>query len=145
MAAIERRAPVIRSGGRPERDSLYVEDAVAAYLAICDLLDDGRGAGEAFNAGSGSPRAVLEVVQLVCKLAGTGVQPDVRGTGSPQGEISRQWLDYTKLRAASSWEPEVGLEEGLRRTIAWYREHLPARRAGTTQPQSARAPADNPG
>jgi CDP-glucose 4,6-dehydratase len=127
VAAIERRAPVIRSDGSPERDFLYVEDAVVAYLAIADLLDDGRGAGEAFNAGGGKPRSVLEVVELVCDLAGTGVAPDVRGAGTPAGEIPRQWVDSGKLRAASGWEPRTSLEDGLRRTIAWYREHLPHR------------------
>jgi CDP-glucose 4,6-dehydratase len=128
VAALERRAPVIRSDGTPERDFLYVEDAVAAYLAICDLLDDGRAAGEAFNAGGGEPRSVLEVGELVCRLAGTDVEPDVRGTGNPAGEIDRQWLDFGKLRAMSGWESRIDLEEGLRRTIAWYREHLPEKR-----------------
>jgi CDP-glucose 4,6-dehydratase len=136
VAAIERRAPVIRSDGTPQRDFLYVEDAVEAYLAICDLLDDGRGAGQAFNAGSAEPRSVLEVVELVCKLAGTGVRPDVRGSGTPGGEISRQWVDASKLRALTGWTPRVGLEEGLRRTIAWYRAHLP---------QTPSAPADHRG
>ena len=51
LAAIAGRAPVIRSDGTLERDYLYVEDAVDAYLAIWELLEDGRGAGEAFNAG----------------------------------------------------------------------------------------------
>lgn len=118
VAAIDERRPVIRSDGSPERDFLYVEDAVAAYMAICDLLDDGRAAGEAFNAGSGRPRSVLEVVELVCRLAGTGMEPDVRGSGTPSGEISRQWVDFGKLRASSGWEPGIDLEEGLRRTLA---------------------------
>lgn len=125
VAAIEGRPPVIRSDGSPERDFLYVEDAVEAYLATCDLLDDGRAAGEAFNAGSGRPRSVLEVVELVCRLAGTGIEPDVRGSGTPAGEISRQWVDFGKLRGATGWEPRFDLEEGLRRTLAWYREYLP--------------------
>jgi CDP-glucose 4,6-dehydratase len=141
VAAIERRAPVIRSDGTPERDFLYVEDAVAAYLAICDLLDDGRGPGEAFNAGPGEPRSVLEVVKLICELAGTGVAPDVRGSGTPGGEISRQWVDASKLRAATGWEPGTDLKDGLRRTIAWYREYVPAGRA----PQPPAAPADHRG
>jgi CDP-glucose 4,6-dehydratase len=138
LAAIAGRAPVIRSDGSPERDYLYVEDAVAAYLAICDLLDDGRAAGEAFNAGSGRPRSVLEVVELVCRLAGGGVEPDVRGSGVPPGEIDRQWVDATKLRTASGWEPEIDLEDGLGRTVAWYREHLSHLEAT----QSLPAPAD---
>ena len=129
LAAIEGRRPVIRSDGTLERDFLYVEDAVAAYLAICRLLDEGTGAGEAFNAGGDEPHSVLEVVEMMCRVAGTGVEPDVRGTGTPPGEITRQWVDSTKLRQLSGWAPQVSLEEGLRRTIEWYREYVPR---GTT-------------
>jgi len=124
IAAIEGRRPVIRSDGTLERDFLYVGDAVDAYLAIWSLLADGRGAGEAFNAGGDRPHSVLEVVELACKAAGTGVRPDVRGTGTPHGEITRQWLDSTKLRSLSGWAPQVSLEEGLSRTVAWYRAYL---------------------
>jgi CDP-glucose 4,6-dehydratase len=124
LAAINGRPPVIRSDGTLERDFLYVEDAVQAYLAIWGLLGEGRGAGEAFNAGSDRPHSVLEVVELTCKIVGTGVRPDVRGTGTPRGEITRQWVDSTKLRALTGWEPRVSLEDGLRRTVAWYRQYL---------------------
>lgn len=128
LAAIEGRRPVIRSDGTLERDYLYVEDAVEAYLAIYELLADGRAAGEAFNAGGDVPHSVLEVVELACKVAGTGVEPDVRGTGTPRGEIPRQWVDSTKLRTMSGWAPQVGLEEGLRRTVDWYRKYVHERR-----------------
>ncbi len=128
LAAIEGRRPVIRSDGTLERDFLYVEDAVEAYLAICGLLDDGRGAGEAFNAGGDMPHSVLEVVELTCKVAGTGAEPDVRGKGTPPGEITRQWVDSTKLREMSGWAPQVSLEEGPRRTVDWYREYVHQRR-----------------
>jgi CDP-glucose 4,6-dehydratase len=128
LAALAGRPPVIRSDGTLQRDFLYVEDAVDAYLAILDLLDDGPGAGEAFNAGGDQPHSVLEVVRLIGKVAGTGVDPDVRGSGTPPGEITRQWVDSTKLRTLSGWAPRVGLEEGLRRTVEWYREHVHGRR-----------------
>ncbi len=128
LAALSGRAPVIRSDGRAQRDFLYVEDAVEAYLAIADLLAAGRAAGEAFNAGSDGPHSVLEVVELICRLAGAAVVPDVRGRGTPPGEIARQWVDSSKLRRLSGWAPRVGLEEGLRRTLDWYRRHaLPGR------------------
>jgi len=125
LSALRGRAPVIRSDGTSERDYLYVEDAAEAYLAILELLEDGRGAGEAFNAGGDRPHSALEVAELVCRLAGTGVAPDVRGTGTPPGEVARQWVDSTKLRTMSGWEPRVSLEEGLARTVDWYRRYLP--------------------
>jgi CDP-glucose 4,6-dehydratase len=121
-AAIQGRRPVIRSDGSPERDFLYVEDAARAYLAIADALESGA-AGEAFNAGGGRPHSVLEVVELVCRAAATEVEPDIRGAGTPPGEIDRQYVDATKLRELTGWSPEVELPEGLRRTVAWYRAH----------------------
>ncbi len=126
-AVLAGRPPVIRSDGSPERDFLYVEDAVEAYLAIAAALDEGDAArGEAFNAGSGRPRAVRDVVELICRIAGTDVVPDVRGHGTPPGEIERQYVDASKLTELTGWAPRVSLDEGLRRTVAWYRAHPPA-------------------
>lgn len=129
-AALAGRAPVIRSDGTPERDFLYVEDAVDAYLRLADALgepgpDPARPSahGEAFNAGGGEPHAVRDVVARICAIAGTAVEPDVRGSGTPAGEIDRQYVDAAKLRALTGWEPRVGLDEGLRRTVDWYRAH----------------------
>jgi CDP-glucose 4,6-dehydratase len=125
VAALRGRAPIIRSDGTPERDFLYVDDAAAAYLALARALSDEDGGvrGEAFNAGGGEPHAVRDVVALICSLAGTDVRPDIRGQGTPRGEIDRQYVDTSKLRARTGWIPEVSLEEGLRRTIDWYRQH----------------------
>jgi CDP-glucose 4,6-dehydratase len=132
-AVLDGRAPVLRSDGSPQRDFLYVEDAASAYLAIADALtrDDVR--GEAFNAGGGSPHAVGDVVGLIARLADTDTdtEPRILGTGNPEGEIDRQYVDPTKIREVVGWEPSVGLEEGLRRTMDWYREHPEARAPAT--------------
>ena len=122
-AALAGRAPVIRSDGTPERDFLHVEDAVAAYLALASALDGDGARGEAFNAGSGRSWAVREVVEAVCRAAGSDVRPDVRGAGTPPGEIDRQWVDASRLRTLTGWEPRIDLDDGLARTVAWYRAH----------------------
>jgi CDP-glucose 4,6-dehydratase len=122
-AALDGRAPVIRSDGSPERDYLYVEDAATAYLAIAGALAGGEGGGEAFNAGGGEPHSVREVVSLICELAGSDVEPDFRGEGTPPGEIDRQWLDSAKLTRETGWSPAVELRDGLEKAIDWYREH----------------------
>jgi CDP-glucose 4,6-dehydratase len=126
-AAVDGRAPVLRSDGSPVRDFLYVEDAVRAYLAIADALDRDEVRGEAFNAGGERPYSVGEVVELVAELSGSGVEPEIRGTGNPEGEIDRQFVDATKIRELTGWRPEVSLEDGLRRTIDWYGAHAEAR------------------
>jgi len=129
VAAIEGRPPVIRSDGSPERDFIHVDDAVEAYLAIEAALASGGAAGEAFNAGGERPRSVREVVETIAALAGSGVEPDFRGGGNPEGEIDRQLVDSSKLRQLTGWRPRVGLEGGLRRTLEWYRAHPQARPA----------------
>ena len=126
VAVLEGRPPVIRSDGSPERDFLHVDDAVSAYLAIAGALEGGA-AGEAFNAGGERPHSVREVVELIAKAAGSGIDPDFRGDGNPDGEIDRQFVDSTKLRQLTGWRPAIELEDGLRRTIEWYRGHPEAR------------------
>ena len=70
----------------------------AAYIAIWRAILAAQGRGEAFNAGGGEPHRVGDVVELICRLAGSGVSPDIQGQGVPHGEIDRQWVDTTKLR-----------------------------------------------
>ena len=80
-----------------------------------------RSGGEAFNAGGERPYGVLEVVESITRLAGTGVSAEIRGTGNPAGEIDRQYVDASKLRDLCGWSPATSLEQGLTETIEWYR------------------------
>ena len=122
-AVIEGRSPVVRSDGSPERDYLYVDDAAGAYMAVLDLLAEGAGGGEAFNAGSGVPRRAIDVVAEILRVAGHPGEPDVQGSGVPEGEIERQVIDSSKLEGLTGWSAQTSLEEGIAQTIDWYREH----------------------
>jgi len=128
-AVLDGRRPVIRSDGSPERDFLYVEDAASAYQAIAEALMAGSDGGEAFNAGWGRPHPVREVVDLICELGQTDLEPEYRGGGNPTGEIDRQYLDSTKIRERLGWQPKVELREGLERTLDWYAAHPEVRPA----------------
>lgn len=122
-AVLDGRRPQIRSDGSPERDFLYVEDAVAAYLAVEHAAGAaGPGAGEAFNAGGERPYSVAEVLEEIAAISGGELEPEFHGSGNPQGEIDRQFVDSAKLRELTGWEPRVGLRDGLIRTLEWYRE-----------------------
>ena len=137
VAVLEGRPPVIRSDGSPERDFLHVDDAVSAYLAIAGALD-GRRRGGGFNAGGERPHSVREVVDADRRGRRRSVEPDFQGDGNPDGEIDRQFVDSTKLRELTGWRPEVDLEDGLRSTLDWYREH-PQARPGSSPPRHVRA------
>jgi CDP-glucose 4,6-dehydratase len=123
-ALVRGERPVIRSDGTPERDYIYVEDAADAYLAVADSLDDPARHGRAWNAGSGEPLSVLEVVRRLIEISGRDVEPDIQGTGVPHGEIDRQYLDPTAIREELGWTPAWDLERGLRVTWDWYERTL---------------------
>jgi CDP-glucose 4,6-dehydratase len=125
-ALLRGERPVIRSDGTPERDYLYVEDAVEVYLAVAASLERPELRGRAWNAGWGRPIAVEELVRRLVEVSGRDLQPDVRGDGTPRGEIDRQFLDSTAIREELGWAPRVPLEEGLRRTWEWYESRVSA-------------------
>lgn len=116
--------PVIRSDGTPVRDYLYVTDAVDGYLKLAWSLGHGRHRGEAFNFGTDEPLAVLDLTRAILAACGRGdLEPDVHGTAS--GEIDRQFLDSSFARQDLDWRPQMPLQAGLDRTVAWYRQQRP--------------------
>ena len=119
-ALVRGERPVIRSDGTPERDYIYVEDAAEVYLAVADSLDDPAHHGRAWNAGSGEPRSVLEVVERLIRISGRDVEPDIQGSRVPHGEIDRQYLDPTAIRTELGWAPKWDLDSGLRAALEWY-------------------------
>ncbi len=123
-ALLRGEQPVIRSDGTPERDFIYVEDAVDAYLAICTGLDDPANHGQAFNAGAGRPWPVREIVETLIDVAGATLEPDIRGHGTPDGEIDRQYLDSALIEQRLGWRPRWQLRDGLAVTYAWYERVL---------------------
>jgi CDP-glucose 4,6-dehydratase len=123
-ALVRGERPKVRSDGTAERDYIYIEDAVDAYLAVAASLDRPELRGRAWNAGWGRPVAVLHVVRTLIDVSGVEVEPDIRGAGTPAGEISRQYLDSTAIREELGWEPRWELERGLRAAWEWYRDFL---------------------
>jgi CDP-glucose 4,6-dehydratase len=123
-ALVRGERPVLRSDGSPQRDFLYVEDAVDAYLAVAESLDGDAGRGRAWNAGAGEPVAVLEVVNRLIAVAGVDAEPQIAGRGTPPGELDRQAVDASALRDELGWRPRWDLDRGLAETYRWYESEL---------------------
>jgi CDP-glucose 4,6-dehydratase len=113
--------PVIRSDGRYVRDYFYVEDAAAAYVLLAERQADmPELCGQAFNFSNETPVAVLDLAGRILSLMGSDLEPDVRNEAA--NEIRAQYLGAERARRLLEWRPLFPLDEGLGRTIAWYRE-----------------------
>jgi CDP-glucose 4,6-dehydratase len=115
--------PVIRSDGTFVRDYFYVEDGAAAYMTLAEwLADHPEGKGEAFNFSNEEQITVTELVRRILELMESEAEPEVRNEAS--NEIRAQFLSAEKARTMLEWAPLFSLDEGLRRSIAWYTELL---------------------
>jgi len=112
--------PVIRSDGTFVRDYFYVLDAVYAYLALAERMDDPALAGQAFNFSNEIQITVLDLVERIRALMDAGDLPPVV-LNEARAEIPHQYLSAAKARQVLAWHPVFDLDRGLRETIAWYR------------------------
>lgn len=117
--------PVIRSNGKYVRDYFYVEDGAAAYMLLAEQLASKPGLkGDAFNFSNEIQMTVSEIVDRIISLMGSDLKPQV--LNETNNEILHQYLSADKARAQLGWKPLFDLDEGLARTITWYREFFGA-------------------
>ena len=120
-SALKNERPVIRSDGTLIRDYFYVEDGAAAYMQLAEALHARPELrGEAFNFSNEIQVDVLTLTHKILERMKSSLQPDVRAEA--RNEIQHQWLSAAKARKMLGWSPAFTLDEGLDRTIAWYRE-----------------------
>ena len=120
---LRRQAPIIRSDGHYIRDYFYVEDGASVYTLLAEKLSENSDLrGEAFNFSNEVQIEVLDLVKKILSLMGSPLEPEVQNKVSY--EIRHQYLSAAKAMKILQWEPLFNLEEGLTRTIAWYRNFL---------------------
>jgi CDP-glucose 4,6-dehydratase len=124
VSALRDEAPIIRSDGTPIREFVYVDDVARGYLLLAEMI--GQVTGEAFNFGAGESLRALDLVKRIIRLAGKEgqVEPRVMLERKIEREIDAQCLSADKAEARLGWRAEIDLDDGLKRTIEWYRAHL---------------------
>jgi CDP-glucose 4,6-dehydratase len=122
-SVLRNERPVIRSDGQYVRDYFYVEDGAAAYTLLAEKMAERPSlAGEAFNFSNEQRLTVSAIVAKVLAAMESSLEPEV--CNAVANEIREQYLDATKAKRDLGWSPMFSLDEGLHRTIAWYRDFL---------------------
>lgn len=122
QSILNKEAPVIRSDGSFIRDYFYIEDAVDAYINLAEKVVELNLGGQAFNFSNEIQLTVLELVNKILKIMGSSMKPIILNQGS--NEIIHQYLSAKKARTVLGWSPNYTIDEGLSKTIEWYKDFL---------------------
>jgi UDP-glucose 4-epimerase len=120
-ALLASEAPEVHGDGLQSRDFTYIEDVVAANILAASAPSD-RCSGHAFNVAGGQPYSLLELLDILGKTVGVQVEP--RHVGPRPGDVRHTWAEIDSTAVALDYEPKVGFQEGLHRTLSWSRGRL---------------------
>ncbi len=115
MLLLRGERPTIFGDGSKTRDYVFVEDVVRANLLAMEKAP----LGACYNIGTGRPTTDQRIFDLVRAAVGTNLTP-IYGTKRP-GEVDHIYLDCRRVEHELGWGPEVPLEEGIQRAVAFYR------------------------
>lgn len=101
--------------GETQRDYLYVDDFVAAVMALLDYTGEHR----VFNVSSGNGRSVLDIINTLRDQA--GLQVKVKYIPDRGFDVAANVLSFSRLRVETGWTPKVEFEAGITRTVGWLR------------------------
>ncbi len=122
-SVMQGEAPSLRSNGRFTRDFLYIEDAADVQMLVAERLAGNKELhGEAFNFSYGEQLEVIDLVRQICGLLGSKLDPVVRDDVTT--EIPHMHLSSDKAKRMLQWEPSYGFQQGLERTVDWYRNYF---------------------
>ncbi len=105
--------------GEQTRDFTYISDVVDAYLAAATCND---AIGETINISCGAEHIVKDVILKIIDLMGKPIQPQIGALPYRPGDVMRFFCDNSKAKRLLGWQPKTQLEDGLKKTIAWYEE-----------------------
>jgi UDP-glucose 4-epimerase len=118
-AGLEDRPVPVYWGGEQVRDFIYVEDLARAHLDVLPLSGL-----NVFNVGSETGTKVKDVIRMVADILDKPLRID--DLGERPGDVPALYATSARLRKATGWQPRVSFEEGLRRTVAFYRGRMAA-------------------
>jgi nucleoside-diphosphate-sugar epimerase len=113
--------PTIYGDGSQTRDFIYIQNVVRANMLAASAPGE-KVSGKVYNIACGESHTLLETYEILARLTGFGESPIFAALRD--GDIQHSLADITQARNELQYEPEIGFEEGLSRTIEWYAAKL---------------------
>jgi GDP-L-fucose synthase len=113
--------------GKVSREFLYVDDAAEGVLRAAEEMDE----PVPMNLGTGMEITIKDLVELIARL--TGFKGEIRWDATKPDGQPRRCLDTTRAKKLLGWQAQVSFEEGLKRTIEWWKAQSPERRKRKVQ------------
>ncbi len=120
IKALKNEPIIIQDSGEQTRDFQYVKDAARAYSLV--LRKDNSLAGEVFNIGTGIQTSIKDLAHKIKKL--TNSTSEIRSEPGRKADLMSLEADYCEINKKAGWEPKFSIEEGLERTIHWYKKFI---------------------
>jgi len=120
-ALLEGRQPIIYGDGEQTRDFTYVANVVDGVLRACEAP---TAAGEVINIATGGRISLNELLRVMNRIVGSSLKAVYKEPRA--GDVKDSQADISKARALVGYEPTIGLEEGLERTLEWCRAGIAA-------------------
>jgi dTDP-glucose 4,6-dehydratase len=110
----------LHGGGRVEKSYIHGRDLARAIHLVADKAP----LGTVYNAGPPKPISIRVLVETVATVMGMPFEQLCEVTADRLGQDSRYWLDSTAIKRDVGWEPQIGLEEGIKEMVEWGRKYL---------------------
>jgi len=110
----------LHGGGRAEKSYIHARDLARAIYLVAQKAP----LGPVYNAGPLKPISIRALVETVARVMGIRFEELCEVTGDRLGQDARYWLDSSAIKRDVGWEPEIGLEEGIREMVEWGRKYL---------------------
>jgi UDP-glucose 4-epimerase len=113
--------PTIFGDGKQSRDFTYIDNAVSANLLACRAPKEDA-AGKVFNVATGQRIDLNETFRVLKKL--TGYEGNVKYAEERAGDVKHSLADVSRAEKCLGYKPHINFEEGLKKTVEWYRTQM---------------------
>ena len=112
--------PIRTTGGEQTREFNYVENIVDGLVGAATYEGSIDGV---MNLASGEEVSIRDLVKKIAELTGSSSKVEVGALPYRPTEIWRMFADYSRARELLGWQPKIGLDEGLKKSVEWFREY----------------------